>query len=570
VDDPLRVALGELARQRPTRRIHLAALSADAVRVLASGSDLEPAALYRLTGANPFYVTHREAAAQLQRALRFAAAAGDTVRAGLYDDLAIELSLLDRAAEAAEASQRALELWRAAGDRRRKGDAMRRLSCTLWHLCRGEEAEAIAEQAVAVLGSLPPGVELAQAYVNLATQHTVKGRHHSAIEHARRAQSIAAQAGAPAVISEALNTEATSAAILGLEWTPLMDRALQLALAGGLHGEAGRAYCNYYATCCSQRKFADAEPLYADGTAYCDEHDVTSFGTFLRSEHTGMLEKTGRWDEALALSREILERAAPAPVTRLCPLNRIGTILGRRGDPQAWSYLDEAIASAEGTGEPSRSCRSGSAAPRPAGWKEGRPTRPARPSWPMTSRIPTTAGCTARWPPGCAGPDPPAGAGGPGRALPSPGQRPLGEGRPAVDRPGLSVRGRAGPPRRAGRGRAAGSADHLHRPGRAGRGAARPAAAARSASGPSRSAPGPRPGMTRSGSPGASGRSSGRSASARPTRRSPRSCSSRPRPSTTTCPRCWPSSAHRTATPPPPRPPSWAWFPDGAASRGRG
>jgi predicted ATPase len=55
--DPLRVALGELARQRQTRRITLAALSADAVRVLARGSDLEPAALYRLTGGNPFYVT---------------------------------------------------------------------------------------------------------------------------------------------------------------------------------------------------------------------------------------------------------------------------------------------------------------------------------------------------------------------------------------------------------------------------------------------------------------------------------------------------------------------------------
>src|SRR6185437_3747016 len=60
----------------------------------------------------------------------------------------------------------------------------------------------------------------------------------------------------------------------------------------------------------------------------------------------------GRWDEALALSREILERTAPAPVTRLCPLTRAGTILGRRGDPQAWTYLDEAIAAAEGTGEP--------------------------------------------------------------------------------------------------------------------------------------------------------------------------------------------------------------------------
>jgi len=61
-DDPLRVALGELIRHRSTRRISLAALSADAVHVLASGSDLEAAALYRLTGGNPFYVTEVVAA----------------------------------------------------------------------------------------------------------------------------------------------------------------------------------------------------------------------------------------------------------------------------------------------------------------------------------------------------------------------------------------------------------------------------------------------------------------------------------------------------------------------------
>jgi hypothetical protein len=56
-DDPLRVAVGDLATQRPTRRIELAPLSADAVRILASGSGLDAAELYRLTSRNPFYVT---------------------------------------------------------------------------------------------------------------------------------------------------------------------------------------------------------------------------------------------------------------------------------------------------------------------------------------------------------------------------------------------------------------------------------------------------------------------------------------------------------------------------------
>ena len=46
-----------LARQRSTRRIALAPLSADAVGVLAAGSGLEPAALFQLTGGNPFYVS---------------------------------------------------------------------------------------------------------------------------------------------------------------------------------------------------------------------------------------------------------------------------------------------------------------------------------------------------------------------------------------------------------------------------------------------------------------------------------------------------------------------------------
>lgn len=99
--------------------------------------------------------------------------------------------------------------------------------------------------------------------------------------------------------------------MLGREWIGLLDRALRIALDEGLQAEAGRAYCNYYATYCSQRQFAAAEQLYADGIAYCDDHDIATYGTFLRSERTGTLEKTGRWDEALALCQDILERSEP-------------------------------------------------------------------------------------------------------------------------------------------------------------------------------------------------------------------------------------------------------------------
>src|SRR5262249_17204112 len=55
--DPLRVALGDLATQRPVRRVSLPPLSKDAVAVLAGGSGLDPVDLYQLTGGNPFYVS---------------------------------------------------------------------------------------------------------------------------------------------------------------------------------------------------------------------------------------------------------------------------------------------------------------------------------------------------------------------------------------------------------------------------------------------------------------------------------------------------------------------------------
>jgi DNA-binding CsgD family transcriptional regulator/tetratricopeptide (TPR) repeat protein len=56
-DHPLRRALGNLAGQRTTRRMRLAPLSQDAVRILAAGRDVDIAELHRITGGNPFYVS---------------------------------------------------------------------------------------------------------------------------------------------------------------------------------------------------------------------------------------------------------------------------------------------------------------------------------------------------------------------------------------------------------------------------------------------------------------------------------------------------------------------------------
>jgi predicted ATPase len=106
---PLRVALGELAVQRPTRRIQLSPLSAAAVSAMAAGSGLDAAELYRLTGGNPFYVVEALHAgpgqvpqsardAVLARAARLGPQARDILHAAALIGSIVEPWLLERVA----------------------------------------------------------------------------------------------------------------------------------------------------------------------------------------------------------------------------------------------------------------------------------------------------------------------------------------------------------------------------------------------------------------------------------------------------------------------------------------
>ena len=294
---------------------------------------------------------HREAAAQYERALRFADGAAPAEAARLYDAFGYEASLLDRSHEAVDARERALALWRQEGDQRREGDTLRWLACSLNAASRGSEGHVAAAAAIALLEPLGPSPELASAYGSLASLRMVNYEHAEAIELAHRAAAIAGPLGRTDIVSDSLNTEACSLHGIGGDWAATIRRALDIAVTGGHEAQVGRAYVNTYALYVDEKDFAGAEAYYADGVAYCDEHDLTSNSIFLRSQRTNMLEKTGRWDEAVAVAGELLLRGGPSPGIRLCPLNRLGTIRARRGEPGVWECLDEAVGYADGARE---------------------------------------------------------------------------------------------------------------------------------------------------------------------------------------------------------------------------
>ncbi|MFZ1114481.1 MAG: hypothetical protein WAN44_01470, partial [Propionibacteriaceae bacterium] len=282
--------------------------------------------------------SHREAAAQYDRALRSAPENDSRTRAELSDALAQELALLDRWEESAETRSAAVELWRRVGDPRRESQSMREVSKAMWRLCRGKEWLQSAEAALALAEPLGPSPELARAYEGIGL--------------AREAREIAEQFKLTDVRSDALDTEAWQIRGMGGDWTSPMRVALQVALAGGHEEQAGRAFASAYMMYGDELRFSEAERSYGEALAYCEEHDIGTFAVCLQGQRTAILEHGGRWDECLSLGHALLELHTLSPWNRLRPLCSAAKVMARRGQPGFWPYLDEAMESAIRLGEP--------------------------------------------------------------------------------------------------------------------------------------------------------------------------------------------------------------------------
>jgi DNA-binding SARP family transcriptional activator len=275
---------------------------------------------------------HREAAAQFERALRFADSAGRHVLAELHQGLAEEAALLDRWQDAARAQERALALWREAGDPLREGYALTRLARFRWNLSQGREAFAAARAAVSVLRPVGPGVELARAYAMHAGLRMMAHDYDAVAALAEQALDLASRFSATGICSEALNAQALSGANTGLPWSAQLRHALDLALSGGHHPQAARGYYNMAERLIDIREFAQAKVYLADGIAYCEEHDMTAYGACLRCSRSRLLELTGHWDEATELCSELLAKTK-RPANLVSALTRLAVIRARRADP---------------------------------------------------------------------------------------------------------------------------------------------------------------------------------------------------------------------------------------------
>ena len=348
-----------IAQQIPAHRatsVHAAALAA-----LVEGSGDDARLAYHAEGAGDAQAVqwfapraaerssamgaHREAVAQLERALRFTDGMATKQVAELWTQLSVEAGLVDRWDHAQRAVAQAIELWEQVGDPVRIGDALRVRANAEWRLCL-PGASATIREAVSTLEPLGTTPELANALSRLAV---FQDDHRAVIEVATRAEGLARQLDLPDVLSDALNTMAYALADSGNPWESQMLESLRISQSTRSDSQAGRAYANYQVLLANERRWADLDALTAEGLAYCEEHDIATYGYCIRAGHGDAMLSRARWDEAVALAQPLVDLKA-SPVNLIGPLCVVGLAAVRRDRPGGLAALDQAVELADRTG----------------------------------------------------------------------------------------------------------------------------------------------------------------------------------------------------------------------------
>jgi DNA-binding CsgD family transcriptional regulator/tetratricopeptide (TPR) repeat protein len=303
---------------------------------------------------------HREAAAQYARALRFADQLPLEAKATLLEARSYECFLIGETDEALAARKQALDLWQTLPNPLKQGENLRWLSRLLRLARQGEEADRTALAALDLLAAQPPSAQLAWAYSNLAHQRMLTWDSAEAITLGEKAIELAERLGETEILAHALNNVGSARVALDDDGWGELERSLQLALGSGLEEHAARAYVNLYVAGVQHREWSRADRYFREGNAYFSKHDLDVGRLFLLGSRCAHLLLVGQWDESVELAANLL---AQPNLERSDPLVVLGIIRARRGEPEAWPLLDEALELAAPTGElqrlaPVRSARS--------------------------------------------------------------------------------------------------------------------------------------------------------------------------------------------------------------------
>jgi DNA-binding CsgD family transcriptional regulator/tetratricopeptide (TPR) repeat protein len=321
----------------PARLAHHAATLGDAEAML-KFAPLAGAQAARL-GA------HRQAAVHYRGALRFGELVPLEARARLSSGCARESFMIVQFSEAVEAQREALSCYEQLGDRRGQGAALSFLAHLLWQTGSLSEALPVAERALVLLQE-SPGAELVRARCEMARLQLAAEDPAAGMIWAQRAQELAEGLDDSPSRIEALQTlgwvEFFSGVQSGFE---KLVESVEMAQREGIDWLAVTGCVTIVRTACRRHEYEIAEPYIQRGLEHCSHGDFDLYRYYLLSWQSKVSLAAGRWAAAADVAHICL--ADPCPFARIHALVALGLVRARRGDPDVWGPLDEALELAE-------------------------------------------------------------------------------------------------------------------------------------------------------------------------------------------------------------------------------
>lgn len=334
----------QAAGSDPARLAHHAEAADDAGAVLR----FAPAAAEQASA----HGAHRESAAQYARALRFADALSPAERATLLERRAHECMLTDQVDQAEQALRSAASIRKRLGDAGAEGDDLRLLSEVLW--CPGSvvEAESAAREAVALLEREAPGRELAMAYSRLAQMCANAEDLDGAVTWGQSALELARKLGEQEIEVHTLTNLGTAKYLAEVSGgREQLEQSRSLALEAGLDVAAGRAMVNLVWVASRLRSYPLAFTYLEPALRFASDRGLELWRYYLLAFRSQLELAVGRWEEAIDTAELVLRERRPSVNPRIIALAVVGRVRARRGDPDVWSPLDEALSLSERAGE---------------------------------------------------------------------------------------------------------------------------------------------------------------------------------------------------------------------------
>lgn len=285
---------------------------------------------------------NREARAQVARLLPHAAELGLEEQVELLELHASACGATDRLEEAVESLRAAVRLLQADEHRRRRAAALVRSAWLLCTLCRDEEASVALAEAGALVEQLPESTVHAFVHVIQGWKSYESGEHGLLL--ARSGESCARRHGASWIVAMAKGIAGLSLCSAGRMVAAEREIRASTEAAASL---SQRAFgpLHYGGGALEAFRLPRAERALHQASDFSREADF-DFGWQLATAYQALVRfRQGRYEEAEAVARQVLEDSTASVMSRHRALLALGYLRIRRGDGDPGPYLDELAAS---------------------------------------------------------------------------------------------------------------------------------------------------------------------------------------------------------------------------------